>query len=405
MKIRLFLTAVIIVGLIAGYYFWSLKDKDLKLVPKDADAVVLIDVKNLKEQYFFSSLKHPSVWFGGSKIISKKNGLIIPDYIQIFHLKESAFSEWYSIFEIEDRNNLIEFLTKKGFKISRNNIYKKDEISVKIEALKCVVGFSDSEFEKKSNLILNSKTKKLYADQLINNSVASISYFAKSKIHKFAVYVNDDNIEIKTKTTDDVFSSVISDLKQQTQFLNLKLDSKNTKIATQLLDRELPDFININSINAFSELESVNDTIVSYAYDENFNEVEKMSYQKLIQPNYVISFQSSDSEKTWSYFQNKKWINAQNQFTPIPFQPNLTEQKGNQIVIKSLRKPIEAKQNVSGNYIFLKNSKLSENLLGSISKSGAKKISGLDYIFYGNKADYYYIKLQFKKEKLPIILR
>lgn len=390
---------------IVGYFFWSIKNKDLKLVPKDADAVVLIDVKNLKEQYFFSALKHPSIWFGGSKIISKNNGLIIPDYIQIFHLENTNFLQWYSIFEIKNKDNFIEFLKKNGFKITENNIYKKDRFSVKIEASKCVIGFSNSSFEEKSNLILNSKTKGLYADQLINNSVASLSYFGKSKIHKFAVYLNDDNIEVKTKSVQDVFSSQISDLDQQTQFLKLKLDSKNAKIVSKLFNEKLMDSININSISAISELESVNDKIVSYAYDDNFNEVEKVSYQKLVQPNYKIDFQSSETEKLWSYFQDKKWINTENQFTAIPFQPNVIKKNSFDVSIQSTRKKIDFGESPSGSFIFVKNNLLLVELLKVLSASDKKSISKVDYLFYGNKGDYYYLKLQFKKEKLPIILR
>jgi len=405
MKKRTIFFLLILIAGITVFFLWFHKDKELKSIPKNADAVVLIDVKEISKQYFLTWIKHPSQWVGKSSSQHKNNGLIIPDYIQIFHLKDSSFAEWYSVFEIKDKNSLIEFLIKKGFKISKNNIYTKESFSIKIEASKCVIGFSNSNFETKVQQILNSKNKVLNADQFINNSIASVSYLAKSKIHNFAVYLNDDNLEIKTKTVQDIFSSTISDLEKQTQFLNLKLDSKNTKIATQLFNKEISDSININSINAFAELETVNDTIVSYGYDDDFNEIEKVSYQNLIQPNYLINFQSSDSEKIGAYFQDKKWINADNQFTAIPFQPNLIEQKVNEIIIKSLRKPIKSNQNLSGNYFFLKNSQLFENLLGTISKSRTKAISDLDYVFYGNKADYYYIKLKFKKEKLPIILR
>jgi len=402
-KILVFILIVFVLTIV-GYFFWSLKDKDLQLVPKDADAVVLIDVKKLKEQYFFSSLRHPSVWFEGSRLNSKKNGLITPDYIQIFHLENTNFSQWYSIFEIKNKDNFLEFLKGKGFKIAENNIYKKDRFSVKIEASKCVIGFSNSSFEEKSNLILNSKTKGLYADELINNSVASVSYFAKSKIHKFAVYLNDNNIEIKTKTVQDIFSSQISDLEKRTQFLKLKLDSKNAKIVSKLFNENLIDSIDINSVSAISELESVNDKIVSYAYDDNFNEVEKVSYQKLVQPNYTINIQSPETEKLWSYFQDQKWINAENQFTAIPFQPNVIKKNSFEISIQSTRKNINFRESSSGSFILLKNNLLFVDLLKVLSPSDKKSISKVDYLYYGNKGDYYYLKLQLKKDKLPFIL-
>jgi len=405
MKKILVFIAVLFLLAIAGYFVWSLKDKDLKSVPVNADAVVLIDVKGLKRQYILTLLKNPSKWFESSKNSSGNNGLEIPDYVQVFHLKDSGFSRWYSVFEISNQDKFLNFLKQKGFKLTKNNIYTKDEFSVKIKASKCVIGFSNVNFDKSTAEILSSKTKTLYADALINNSVASVSYFANSKIQKFAVYLNDDNIEIKTKTTDDIFLKMISDLDKQTSFLKLNLDSSNVKIASQLFNKKLSDSININSTSAVADLEMVKDKIISYGYDDNFNEVEKVIYQQILQPNYSINLETWEADKTWNYFESKRWINAQNQFTEIPFQPNVVQKSGSQITVKSTRKEIEFGQKFSGNYIFVKNNPLLVNSFNSISASKKKAFSKIDYCFYGNKGDYYYLKINFKKEKLPLILR
>ena len=149
----------------------------------------------------------------------------------------------------------------------------------------------------------------------------------------------------------------------------------------------------------------MNDTIISYSYDDNFNEVEKVSYQKIVQPFYQINIQSGDSEKLWSYFQQKAWINAQNQFTPIPFQPNTTTKNAAEITIESKGKEVIFGEKLSGNYIFIKNNPLLLDSFKTISASEKKKVGALDFLFYGNKGDYHYLKLNFKKEKLPLILR
>lgn len=402
-RLFIFISFVFVLGVIS-YFLWSVKDKDLKAVPKNSDVVVLVDAKELKEQYVFSLIKNPSKWFETSKNSSENCGVEVPDYIQIFHLKDTSFSYWYSVFEISHKDKLLCFLKKKDFKLI-NGIYTRDQFSVKIEASKCVVGFSNPSFSKISSEILNSKTKNLHADQLINNSVASVSYLAKSKIQNFAVDINDHNIEIKTKTTDDIFSQMISVLQKKTSFLKLNLDSANVKIASKLFNKKLTDSIKIKSVSAVSELELVNDKIISYRYDDNFNEVETISYQKILQPHYSINLQTWEPEQTWFYFQQKKWINAQNQFTPIPFQPNLIKKNGNEISIKSARKEIDLGEHFSGNYIFLKNNPLLINSVKSISQSQKEVISNIEYCFYGNKGDYYYLKITFRIEKLPLILR
>lgn len=405
MKRAIILLIVLFFVAVVGYFFWSLKDKDLNAVPKNTDVLVLIDSKKLSEQYILTLIKNPSKWFGTSKGSHKNSGVVVPDYIQIFHLKDTGFSEWYSVFEISNKEDLLKFLNDKDFKLIKSNFYKKDQFSVKIEASKCVVGFSNSNFDKTTTEIFNSKFKNLYADELINNSIASVSYLAKSKIHKFAVYLNDDNIEIKTKSLDDHFSSMISDLDKQTSFLKLNLDSNNVKIASEIFNKKWSDSININSLSAVAELEMVKDKIISYSYDDNFNEVEKVSYQNILQPSYSINLQSWESENLWLYFQKKNWINAQSQFTPIPFQPNFIMKNGSEISIKSTRKKIDFGKSFSGNYVFIKNNPLLVNSIKSLSASEKKTISNIDYGFYGNKGDYYYLKINFKKEKLPLILR
>ena len=171
-----------------SYFVWSLKDKKLKAVPKNADVLVLIDAKKMSEQYILTLLKNPSKWLETSTFSFKNSGVEVPDYIQIFHLKNTVFSEWYSVFEISDKDDLLKFLNDKGFVLIKNSLYTKDQISVKIEASKCVVGFSNKNFDKKTSEIFNSKFKNLYADELINNSIASVSYLEKAKIRKFAVY-------------------------------------------------------------------------------------------------------------------------------------------------------------------------------------------------------------------------
>ena len=404
MKRILIFVILIFLSALVGYYLWFGKAKDLNFIPENADSVILIDVKKASNQYILTMIKHPSLWSVGSKSSVQNNGIKVPDYIQIFHLKNTSFSEWYSVFKISDDESFLKFLKKKGFK-SKNGFYTKDQFSIRIDDSKCIVGFSNPAFEKTTKDLINSKKRKLCADQLINNSIAGFSYFLESGIHNFAVHINDDNIEVKNKSGHHLFSSGLSDLEENISFLKFKLNSKNIQKASKLFNKKLSDSININSLSAFAELEMVNDKILSYSYDDDFNEVEKVSYQKILQPHYVISIQSLNSEKTWSYFQHKKWINAQNQFTAIPFQPNIITKKGNEILIKSTRKEIEFGQNFPANYIFLKNNPLLINSIKSFSASEKKAVSNIDYLFYGNKEDDYYLKLKFKKEKLPIILR
>jgi hypothetical protein len=98
-------------------------------------------------------------------------------------------------------------------------------------------------------------------------------------------------------------------------------------------------------------------------------------------------------------------MNAQNQFTAIPFQPNVMEKTKIGFEIKSTKKLISLSPLINENYIFVRNNALLLSSFKSLTSTEKKIISSLEYIFYGNTTQDYYLKLKFKKEELPLILR
>lgn len=393
---------------IACYFVFFHKDKTLKFIPENADAVVLVDVKKLTRQYVSSFITHPSQWFGGKKtdhggISVLDSGVKIPDFVQIFHLENTGFSHWYTIIELKDRQQFLSFLKKQKFINIGRDLFQRDHIFLTIEGDHCIVGTSGRDFASANKMILQSSVKKNHnADQFIEGTTGSISFISGQKIQNFAVGLKDDEIEIKNTPKTEIFTNILAKVQQKARFLEIELDAENVKNFTSFFNKGNSDIPEITHYKATAELEQVSDTIVTYGYDDNFNEIEKKTFQKITQPNYVISLQSSNPEKAWEYFQNKKWINTQNQFTVIPFQPNSIRKNKDGIVIQSTRNPVQISPNLRGNYIFIKNDALLSSSVSFINKG---IISTIDYIFYGNKAQDYYIKLKGKKGKLPLILQ
>lgn len=400
---------VIIILLSVGVYFVLFhKDKSLKYIPENADVIVLVDVKKAKRQYISSYLMHPSKWFEEKK--EKKNkisitdsGLEIPDFLQIFHLNNTKISEWYTVLEINDKEKLSAFLKDRKFINDEKGIFKSNQFFVKINGEKCIVGTSDLNFnnigkpfsEKFRNNVLN-------ADSFMDDGLGSISFISELRTQNFSIDLKDDEIEIKNKQNSTNFESLISDLYKKTQFLDAELDSENIKKIGSVFKENLTDSASVNHLKMGTNLTQVNDTIVSYEYDDNFNEIEKISYQKIVQPDYEIVLQTSNPEKAWTYFQNKKWINAQNQFTAIPFQPNLIGINKNRISIKSTQKSVKLNETKKQNYIFIKNNPL---LFSSFKTLNNQFFKNVEYIFCGNKNKDYTVKIKFKKQKYPLILR
>jgi len=404
---------LVIVFLLAAAVYLLLfhKDKTLKFIPENADVVVLVDVKKVTRQYISELIAHPSQWFksdkkGKDKMSLNKSGMKIPDFIQIFHLKNTQFGDWYTIVELEDETQFSQYLKQNKFIKSGEKLFRKDGLFISIEGAACILGTSNAAFEDiRKSLLSDSKNNILNANQLINNSDGSISFISGSKISNFSISLNSDEIEVANSGNTNTFTSLIAKLEQKTQFLGAELDEKNVKDGLHFFYKDVKDSLQISYFKTNAELEEVNDTIITYGYDDDFNETEKVSYQKIIQPNFIISLQSLNPYKTWNFFQNKKWINDQNQFTAIPVQPNRILKKAKEISIQSTRKPLQLPQNQNENYIFLRNNKLLSSSFHQLNSTQKKMLSNIDYVFYGNKGQNYFMKIKLKENELPLLLR
>ncbi|MGO4707878.1 hypothetical protein AB4Y90_01940 [Chryseobacterium sp. 2TAF14] len=400
---------VIAILLSVGVYFLLFhKDKSLKYIPENADVMVLVDVKKATRQYISSFLTHPLKWFEDSgkdknKISLSDSGLKTPDFLQIFHLKNTRFSEWYTIVEIEDQTKFSAFLKNRRFVNNGKNQFKNNQFFIKIDGGKCIVGTSDFHFKSIGKpLAQNFRNKVLNADSFMGDGLGSVSFISELRTRNFSIDLKDDEIEMKNEQNSSDFSALISDLNKKTQFLNAELDSENIKKISSVFKENSADSASVNHLKMSANLAEVNDTIISYGYDDNFNEIEKVSYQKIVQPDYEILLESSNPNKTLEYFQRKKWMNAQNQFTAIPFQPNLVSSDKNQITVKTTRKPVKLIETKHQNYIFIKNDPLFFSLFKILENQFSEDI---EYLFYGNKNQDYTVKIKFKKEKYPLILR
>jgi hypothetical protein len=411
MNTKKIIVPLIVLLAIAVYFVAFHKNKSLKYIPENADAVILIDVKKLMGQYLFSLAAHPSGWSGSenkgrsTKGSLKDAGIIIPDFLQIFHIKDTKFSEWYSVAELKDSQKFISFLKKQSFTAKGNNRFQKDQIFIVVTGNLCIAGTSDSGFETIKNKLPVSSDPVWNADQFINNAVGCISFISGKKIQNFSIDINEDEIEIKNSPDTETFNAIASQLEKRTHFLDIELDKENVRNFSHLFNKSIADSSQVTSFKATADLEQLNDTIISYEYDDNFNEVEKKTVQKITQPIYTIDIVSNAPEKTWEYFQAKKWINNENQFTAIPFQPNVISRNKQGAAIRSTQKAVSLSPRLKENYILIRNSALLYSSLKTLSTKEKRIISDIDYVLYTNKSKDYWIKIKAKNGELPLILR
>jgi len=411
MKKKYIFLVIIFLVAAAMYSQFFYKNKTLKFIPENADAVVLVDVKKVTRQYIYELLTHPSAWFkddkkNKEKISFRKSGVKIPDFIQIFHQKNTKISEWYTILEIDDKDKFSAFLKSRHFLNDGKNKFKNGRFFIQIEGENCIVGTSAQNFKNIGSPLSQKFRNKIFnADFFMQDGLGSVSLISETGTRNFSIDLNDNELEIQSSQNAQNFTSLVADLDRETEFLKAELDQSNIRNISSFFNKNISDSVSVNSLKMSADLKEITDTIISYGYDDNFNEIEKVSYQKIVQPNYELILQTSDADKTWSYFQQKKWINSQNQFTTIPFQPNVVYRSNNSIYIKSTRKPVKNNDFRKQNYIFVKNDRLLFSAFGSFGNSYQKLFSKVDYIFYGNRSQDYLIKIKLEKNKLPFLLR
>ncbi|WP_228446454.1 hypothetical protein [Chryseobacterium shandongense] len=129
---------ILLILLVCGYFVLYHSDKELKYVPGNADVVVLVDTKKATRQYLSDFLTHPSQWLKNGKtsqntISIHKSGLKMPDFLQIFHIENTGFSEWYCVLELENKSKFVTFLKQEKFAAKSNNVFGKDHFLSKLK--------------------------------------------------------------------------------------------------------------------------------------------------------------------------------------------------------------------------------------------------------------------------------
>lgn len=340
----------------------------------------------------------------------KKSGIKIPDFVQIFHLKNTPYSEWYSVFEIEDTKQFLGFLEQQKLIKPKENFYQSGNLLLKIVKNQCIVGIGNVHFSSldllSENIISNNGVENVFsANQFIEGSHGSFSFISGETIQNFPIYLEDDCIKITNTAQHQNLLPLNADLLQKNQTFQMELDRENINIVKKITGKSYIDYLPIKKLVGFANLEMVNDTIVNYSFDDDFNEIKKISYQKILQPNYNFLIVTQEPESIWSYFQKKQWINPKNEFTALPFLPNSISRIDNGLVVKSTRKATSEPYKINKNYFFYKNENHLADHLKSLSPLEKKLWNELDYLFYINQNEEYHLELKFKKKALPFILR
>jgi hypothetical protein len=352
------------------YWFGYYKNFDQKCIPKNADRIVMVDVKNIRNYFIFSYLKNPSQWQLGTTRINKKFdfsnfGIERPDYLAFFHLENQPLNQWFTVAKIEQETDFEKSLIASHFtKVKLSNpftgYYSKAlglfVIRYSNQILCCTV---DPKQQKK-------------AIQVAENLFLERQFLDAKKIEKTIGTPNAITVWIKKNSLIEEDAILNLNLKDQEIVAEgqLKWKSKFRKATPFKLNPNALlslgfDFemirnqnslkrhsVQINKIIGFN-LDSIlahnptktelilngivekKDSAISYDYDDDFNPIKKVVVHTSREPSFYFSIQTENSKKVYTYLKAQKAIDDQQVFVNFPLAKTKTSVRNNTLTLEA----------------------------------------------------------------------
>jgi hypothetical protein len=350
----LILCAILIFGYIKLFYKTYAKN----VIAQDADYIVALDVKRITNTFIWGVITHPSRWkISTSSTVSKtdevsfRDMVTIPDYIFGFHIKNQPNNIWYTILQIKDEKNFEKGLKQFGFETVKKDNYFCKQINIGLikNGNEILITNSTAEeqkvyLEKVANDMFVSK--QFIASEIVQQVIAAKSHAAfyipsNNFLEKNAIVsanFDDDKILINTTlspnpmyafaennfayNSSDLFALGFTQPPAKAYELLSDTDKNNiskainVNVDSLLLPSNKYYYLNVKNI-----LPRV-DSAISYTYDDDFNQVEKVVVNNVQEPAFNFSIVGSQVNKIFSGWQQSKKLETaadKQLFTPMPF--------------------------------------------------------------------------------------
>ena len=368
-KIAIFLVATGSMAFLYWYGFY--KEFDNKIIPKNADGIIMIDVKNTRNHFIYSYLKNPSLW--NLDTDSKKSkrfdfsnfGIATPDYLALFHIQNLPLKQWCFVATIDNETQFNKVLIDRKFIKTKNDnsligYYSKAEMVYLIRYKNQILYCSNAlEYQKIYTQIA--------ADLFINHH-----YFDAEKIEKVIKSSNAVSIWIQKNQLLEEDAVLNISLKEDEIVANGKLNFKpkyrktsefvqNSKALLSLgfnydmlrdLDILKNRSVQINKMIGF-DLDSViihhptqtelvfhniiekKDSAITYDYDDDFNPIKKVIVHTTREPSFYFSIKTDNSKKVYDYLKKEKVIDEHEVFVNFPLATTKTLITNNSLILQA----------------------------------------------------------------------
>lgn len=352
------------------YWFGCHKNYDEKSIPKNADAIVMVDVKNIRNYLIFSYLKKPSQWRLGTNELTDKFdfsnfGVETPDYLAFFHLENQSVNQWFTDLKIKNETNFEKAIIKERF---RKTVLKNGMNAYYSELLGVFI-------IKHSTQILCSvipKEQKEIAVKAAEDLFLKHSFLDIQKTEKTIGTSNAITIWIKKNyllQEDAILNLNLKDqeiiaegqLKWQHKFMKPTLFSQNNNALLSLgfnfgmirnQDILEKHSVQINKVIGF-DLDSIlvhnpaktellfngivekKNSAISYDYDDDFNPIKKIVVHTSREPSFSFSIQTENSKKVYRYLKAQKAIDNHQVFVNFPLAQTKSSVRNNTLSLEA----------------------------------------------------------------------
>ena len=362
---------LIILGSMAILYWFGFHKRfDAKYIPQNADAIVMIDVKNIRNYFVFSFLKTPSQWnstdFGINKKLNLSDfGIATSDYFAFFHLENQSLNEWFTVAKVENETEFEKAIIKRHY--SKENLnngmssYYSKSIGVLIIKDSNQILVSKITEKQKKIAIKTAEDlflKKLFLDPKKIKKTITTSNAITIWIKKNNFLEDDGIISINFKDSEiaaDGQLQIKSKYRKEWQFsqnpnalLSLGFDFgviKNQNIlkrhSTQInkiIGFDLDSILIHNPSKTelvLNEIIEKKDSAISYEYDDNFNPVKKLVVHTRREPSFYFSMQTKNSEKVFNYLESQNAIDNHQVFVNFPLAKTKTSVRNNALTLEA----------------------------------------------------------------------
>jgi len=370
LKIAILLVAT---GSMAILYWYGFhKQFDEKSIPKNADGIVLVDIKNIRNYFALSYLKNPSLWkFGTTDSRIKKRydfsnyGIATPDYLTLFHIQNQPLNQWYFVatidneekfeksisdsdfFEIKNDENFTSYYSKTFntgiIRFANQILYCKNalkDLQMGIQTAKDLfikhhyfdVKKAERIFEKSNAVTLwFQKNQLLENDGIINISLKDQEIIAEGQLHlkpkfrKTGTFAQNSNALLALGFNFEMIRDqdiLKNHSKQINKMIGFDLDSVLVHHPTQ------------TELVLYTIIEK-KDSAVTYDYDDDFNPIKKVVVHTNREPSFYFSTQTDNSKKVYDYLERQNVIDDHQIFLNFPLATTKASIKNNALTLEA----------------------------------------------------------------------